>query len=154
MAASVAAKQLRRYPAVPADSTSSYPHVVHNRWVVKIAAALADITREIHGITLNRDYLLAAALLMDGSKLVKYEVSDGNIQRSPIGQQLPHGTYGAHVALEVGLPMEIVHMILAHTPESTVPPQTKKGKALLFLDQVDMAVLGTDRWQRKLAHFR
>lgn len=84
------------------------------RSTARIALAAAQVMEEISGSKINQDYLLAGALLRDVGKL---------LEKAPIGQGelashlLRHPFTGVHIALSVGLPLEIAHIIAASGPE-------------------------------------
>lgn len=134
---------------VPISPHTDLPHIPHNRSVVQMALSVVDVLESVHGVHVDRDHLLAAALLQDASKLVELEPSgDGNVVRSATGQRYQHGFYAAHVALAEGMPAEIVEAILGHTPEAPGFPTALITKVLYYVDQIDMAALGIDRWKK------
>lgn len=140
--------------AVPVLPQTDYPHVIHNRALVQMALRIADVLEEIHGVKINRDHLIAAVLLQDACKLVEFTPQADGYVRSAIGEQFQHGFYGAHIALEVGLPHEIVQAILAHTFDHASYPSTLIGKILFYIDQIDMAALQADRWKKSSFLYR
>ncbi len=140
-----------RISDVPVTPSLNYSHVVHNRSVVQMALATAKIVEEFHGAVVNRDYLIAAALLQDVSKLVEYQPGEGGEKPhlSEKGTSFQHGFWGAHMALEVGLPEEIAQSVLYHTFEGAKYPPNLITKILFYVDQIDMAALGGDRWKKR-----
>jgi hypothetical protein len=140
---------------VPVSRAINYPHIRHNRAVVRLVLAMADVVEELHGVKVNRDLLLAAALLQDASKLVEYRPgNDGTVERTEIGGQLGHSTYSAHAALDEDLPIELVHAILSHSPDSSLMWNCLEAKLLYLADQADIAALKGDRFQKKVFLFR
>ena len=133
---------------VPVSAKLSYPHIPHNRSVVQMALRVAEVLERFHGTRVNRDHLLAAAILQDASKLVEYEPGQGGVVASEVGGAYQHAFYAAHVALEVGLPHEVVQAILTHTAEAPQYPATLIAKILFYVDQIDMAALGGARWKK------
>ncbi len=139
---------------------SDCSQVKHNRSVVLMAVGVADSIEKIHGIKINRDYLISAALLQDVSKLIEYEPCFCENQhttkaiRSDIGERFTHSFYGAHIALQVGLPNEIIEAILDHSPSSPSFPKTLIGKILFYVDQIDMAAIKGDRWKKAIYIYR
>jgi hypothetical protein len=132
---------------LPVSPKIAYSHITHNRSVAAMALSVAEILREFHGTEIDRDRLLASALLQDASKLVEYEPSeDGTVVLSEIGRHFPHAFYAAHAALAEGLPEGIAEDILTHTYEGSWFPRTLEAKILFFVDQIDVAALGGDRW--------
>jgi putative nucleotidyltransferase with HDIG domain len=107
--------------------------VDHVRVTAQGSMALAEIIEQIQGIKIDRQRLLLLALLHDVSKLVEYE--DG--RKTDMGQLIQHGFYGAHLALNEGFPLEIVHEILTHTPQSKMRPNFLEGILLAHIDYGD-----------------
>lgn len=135
--------------SVPVTATFTYSHVVHNRSVVHMAMAIADILEKFHGVEIDRDDLLTVALLQDASKLVEFERDGEAYRMSQIGARLQHGFYGAHAALEAGLPVKIAQGILEHTFNGPRFPEDLITRILFYVDQIDMAALKGDRWKKQ-----
>lgn len=91
----------------------------HTRAVTQMAKAICDIAKEIYGekMPLNRDYLIAGALLHDVGKLMEYEIKDGKYVQTKIGKTLRHPFIGAALAYLNGLPPEVAHIIAFHSHE-------------------------------------
>jgi hypothetical protein len=136
---------------VPTSPEIPYSHVPHNRCVLAMALAIADAYERFHGVKTNRDVLIAAGLLQDASKIVEMQSkSDGTIEMSPKGKTYPHAFYAAHVALKHGVPDEICHIILTHSPQSPKFPASLEGKILYYADQLDVIAIHKDRWIKDL----
>jgi hypothetical protein len=127
-----------------------YLHIPHNRAVVEMAVAVAATFERFHAVTVDRDVLVAAALLQDASKLVEYTLVDGKIAYSGLGREYPHAFWAAHVALKHGVPDEICHIILTHTPQAAAFPKSLEGKILYYVDQLDVLAIHGDRWRKQL----
>jgi HD superfamily phosphohydrolase YqeK len=139
---------------VPVTPKTHYPHIIHNRAIVQMAIKVADVLEKCHGIKVDRDFLISSALLQDASKLVEYMPTEGGYGFSSIGEKFQHGLYSAHIALEVGLPDEIVQAILTHTFDNPTYPPTLIAKILFYVDQIDMAALEGDRWKKMSVVYR
>ena len=92
----------------------------HFRGVARMAIALADGLEAVMGpLGIDRDVLMAGGLCHDVGK--PYEFSPRNIERwqaNPGAVGFPsvrHPGYGVHLALTVGLPEAIVHIVGAHS---------------------------------------
>ncbi len=127
-----------------------HPHIPHNRAVVDMALAVASAFERFHGVKVDRDVLVAAALLQDASKLVEYTLIDGVVALSAIGREYPHAFYAAHTALKHGVPDAICHIILTHTPQAASFPTSLEGKILYYVDQLDVLAIHGDRWRKQL----
>ena len=136
---------------VPTSLEIPYPTVPHNRCVLDISIAIADAFERHHGIKLNRDYLIAAAVLQDASKVNEFAPdADGNTNPTELGKNFPHAFWAAHVALQHGVPDEVVHVLLTHTPQSPKFPNTLEGKILYYVDQIDVIGIHKDRWKKEI----
>lgn len=116
--------------------------VQHTNSVVDISLAIAHILQDNLQVLLNFDILLAGALLHDASKMLEFEKKeDGTFGKSTIGLKIPHASYGAHIALDVGLPLEVLHLIFTHTPQTAMLPNTTEGLIMTYADYVAADVL-------------
>ena len=91
--------------------------VAHTRLVTQMALKIGELVAET--ITkINKDFLVAGALLHDVGKLVEYSRSDkGYFLKSQLGNLFRHPAIGMHLCLSEGLPYEIAHICLAHSSE-------------------------------------
>jgi|ERR1700733_1064705 len=136
---------------VPVSPTLTYSHVIHNRSVVHMARATADVVQEFHNVTVNRDHLYAAALLQDAAKLVEFDCLDPSSRKvvhSDLGRRFQHSLYVAHLAFSAHLDLDIIEAIVDHTYSSSRFPRTLIGKILYYTDQIDMAAMGGDNWKK------
>src|SRR5690606_13348386 len=118
---------------VPISPEIPYPTKPHNQCVVAMALAVADAFERFHGVKVNRDHLIAAASLQDASKVVEYDAGPGDTAVfSELGRQYPHSFWAAHVALRKGIPDEVVHVLLTHSPQAPKFPATLEGKILYY----------------------
>lgn len=136
---------------VPTGPEIPYPTIPHNQCVMAMALAVADSFERFHGLKVDRDRLIAAAVLQDASKVVEFARGpDGKVDFTPRGQQYPHAFWGAHVALKHGIPDDVVHIIIYHTPQSAKFPESLEGKILYYVDQIDVLGIHKDRWRKDL----
>ncbi len=90
--------------------------ITHTRLVTQMAQKIGDLAEQITKI--NKDFLVAGALLHDVGKLVEYSRSDkGNFLKSQLGDLFRHPAIGMYLCLIEGLPYEIAHICLAHSSE-------------------------------------
>ncbi len=113
--------------------------VQHVRGVTQAARRLAEIAMTLYpGVEIDLDVLTAGALLHDASKPLEGSPRG----KTSVGKLFPHGWLAAHMALEAGLPNEIVHIIITHTRNSSaVPPKTYEGLLVHYADYCDSDVL-------------
>ncbi|GAB4310413.1 MAG: HD domain-containing protein [Candidatus Bipolaricaulota bacterium] len=130
---------------VPADlnripftllKASGVSYVEHVRAVTRIARAACDTFQEVFGdrVPLNRDVLLAGALLHDVGKLVEVEEVEGKFRKSRSGKALRHPFSGAALAYAAGLPPEVVHIIAVHSKEGDPYPRSPEGAVVHHAD--------------------
>ena len=121
--------------------------VAHVNGVAQIAVTLAEICKENQGLSYDRDMLIAACLLHDGSKPVESEPDpDGTvprgcpvrpIRRSELGELMPHSTYVAHKVLEKGMGERLAHLLITHTHSCNVRGKGWEAALLFYSDFVD-----------------
>lgn len=124
-------KNLENVPYTPTIKKST---ILHLRSTTRSAVAIAKVLKELHGIDVNLDYLIAGALLHDVSKPMEYSSQGG---RTPLGQKIPHGSYGIAAALEQDLPVEVVHIIASHTPHLRKMPESVEAIIVRHVDGLE-----------------
>lgn len=141
-----------RIEDVPTSKDIPYSNLTHTRAIVRMALAVAGVFSQQHGVKLNLDLLIAGALLQDVSKLIELRpTSDGTTEKSDSGRLCPHPFLGAHAAANAGLPDDVIHIILAHSPSSASFPLSLEGKVLYYVDQLDVLAIHKDRWKKTIA---
>ena len=120
----------------------SYRLVDHVRAVAQGCLAIADIGATLQGIHLDRQRILALALLHDVSKLLETEPDDlKGTRTSELGNLIQHGVLTAHLALEEQLSLDLVHLILTHTPHSKMEPHFLEGIVHYHVDLANAGVI-------------
>ena len=92
----------------------------HVRSVTRICAAVSDTFDEIYNgvdLKLDRDMLLAGALLHDVGKLVEMEEVNGAFAKSADGKLVRHAFSGVALADAHELPAAVQHIIGTHSKE-------------------------------------
>lgn len=140
---------------VPVSLKITYPQIRHTQAVLEMAILVAGVASKVHGTEIDLDILIAGALLMDVSKFAEYrpEPDSGN-WRTQVGALLPHGTVAASLSLAKGLPLEVIHIILSHSPNGGKAPATVEAQMLDWLDQLDLNALGANLWTRNVIHLQ
>ena len=108
----------------------------HTRRIAKLAWNVASAREE----RLNKDHLIAGALLHDVGKLLEYEMKDGKIVKSPFGEKTRHPIAGAQLAEEYKLPKEVVHIIAAHSHEGDTMNRTPEAIIVHHCDFIDFEI--------------
>ena len=91
----------------------------HKRCVVHVARKSAESMQEFLGraLKIDKDTVIAGAILADVGKLLEYEKIDGKAVQSDRGKALRHPFTGVAIAMECGVPDEVCHIIAAHAAE-------------------------------------
>jgi putative nucleotidyltransferase with HDIG domain len=92
----------------------------HVRSVTRICAAVSDTFDEIYNgvdLKLDRDMLLAGALLHDVGKLVEMEEVDGAFRKTAAGKLVRHAFSGVALADAHDVPAAVQHIIGTHSKE-------------------------------------
>jgi putative nucleotidyltransferase with HDIG domain len=109
----------------------------HVRSVTRICAAVSDTFDEIYGgvdLKLDKDILVAGALLHDVGKLLEMEKADGGYRKSPDGKLVRHAFSGVALADAHGLPAAVQHIIGTHSKEGDPFKRTAEAIILHFAD--------------------
>ncbi len=91
----------------------------HKRCVVHIARRSAEAMQDFLGraLSIDRDIVIAGAILADVGKPLEYELVDGQARQSARGRALRHPFTGVAVALECSVPDAVCHIIASHAGE-------------------------------------
>src|SRR6266480_1970114 len=82
--------------------------------------AIADVLENSFrcDIPIQRDYLIASALLADVGKPLEFDKDvSGKVIQGPFGQQVRHPFSGVALAYKHGIPGEVMHIIATHSHE-------------------------------------
>lgn len=113
--------------------------VDHTKRMTTLAWNVVNVRDE----KLNKDYLVAGALLHDVGKLLEYEIRDGKVVKSKLGETMRHPESGAKLADECGLPKEVVHIIAAHSHEGDTMNRTPEAIIIHHCDFIDFEIKKT-----------
>lgn len=96
--------------------------MAHKRLVVHLALECEKKIAEFMGkdMPVDRDILIAGAILADVGKLVEYEMVDGQCVQSRRGQYLRHPFTGVGLAQECGVPDAACHIVATHAGEGNL----------------------------------
>lgn len=111
--------------------------VPHVRDVSACAVGLAETLVERRDADVSLDTVVAGALVHDVSKLYEFDGMD----ETPVGNLLGHPHYGVHVVAAAGLPVELSHVVLSHTPLTSVEPATLEAEIVRRADEAAAAVI-------------
>lgn len=111
---------LRSMPFTLLAQNVKITFIDHVRAVCRMCIACDDVLTEIHGgrkTPVNRDYLIAGALLADVGKLCEFEIVDGKPVKSDYGKHIRHPFSGVGLAFKHDVPSEVMHVIATHSKE-------------------------------------
>ncbi|MGD8719215.1 MAG: HD domain-containing protein [Candidatus Zixiibacteriota bacterium] len=113
------AEDMNRIPFTLLIEPCPATYLEHTRAVTWCALAASKALSKIYGprVEVNRDHLVAGALLHDVGKLLEYREEDGKFVKSDTGEMLRHPFSGTALAYELGLPTEVCHVIATHARE-------------------------------------
>ena len=112
-------EDIERMPFTLAKKVSA-SFAQHVRSVTRICAAVSDTFDEIYNgvdLKLDKDMLLAGALLHDVGKLVEMEEVDGAFRKTAAGKLVRHAFSGVALADAHGVPAAVQHIIGTHSKE-------------------------------------
>jgi putative nucleotidyltransferase with HDIG domain len=136
----------KRSPLTPADLTQmpftlhvkdcKVSFMDHKRLVVHLAQVSAEKIAEFMGeaMPMNRDELIAGAILADVGKLLEYEKVEGQTVQSRRGQYLRHPFTGVGLAMECGVPDAVCHIIATHAGEGNLVKRTAEAYVVHHTD--------------------
>jgi len=117
--------------------------IEHTRAVTQTSLKIAEVLEEQYGgrVSVDRDILLAGALLHDIGKLFEYRKDKGVFVKSREGELLRHPISGAAFAFGYGLPSEVVHIIAVHSKEGDGGKRTVEAVIVHHADFVNFDTL-------------
>jgi len=135
---------LRAMPFTLLVSGVNVTFVEHVRTVCKMCIACWNVLQAAYGSRnkVNRDVLIAGAMLADVGKALEFTKSDGQFVKSKHGQLLRHPFSGVGLAWEQGLPEEVIHVIAMHSKEAAGGKRTPEGIVLHHADFIDFELVG------------
>lgn len=106
--------------------------VEHVREVTAYAIAIADAMTAYRDLDLDRDLVVAGALLHDVSK--SFELDESGL--TAFDELVPHPHYAVHLLAEAGLSDALQHLVLAHSGRSAVEPRTIEALVVSVADRL------------------
>ncbi|MEA3391823.1 MAG: HD domain-containing protein [Candidatus Marinimicrobia bacterium] len=116
----------------------------HVRAVCRMCMAVDDVQEVLHAerrTPVNRDYLIAGALLADVGKLLEYEIIDGKSVKSSYGRYLRHPFSGVGLAFKHGIPEEVMHIIATHSKEGAGEKRSPESIIFHHADFIDFELV-------------
>ncbi len=114
--------------------------IEHIRGVTNICIKSYDVFADIYGDRnpLDRDVLIASALLHDIGKLVEYSIDDkGKFYTSRLGKLLRHPFSGVGLCYEFDLDPKILNAIAYHSKEGNLNKRSPEGVVVFHADFIN-----------------
>ena len=112
----------------------------HVRTVCKMCIACDEVLTEAYGdrkTPINRDILVAGALLCDVGKLMEYDKENGKVVKSKHGKYLRHPFSGVGLCFKYNIPDEVMHLIAVHSHEGDKFVRSPEAIILNHADFID-----------------
>jgi hypothetical protein len=135
---------LRNIPFTLLAENVKIMFIDHVRAVCAMCIACDKVLDQYHQnrkTPVNRDYLIAGALLADAGKLLEYEIVNGQPVKSVYGQHLRHPFSGVGLAFKHGLPSEVMHIIATHSKEGTGEKRSAESIIFHHADFIDFELV-------------
>jgi putative nucleotidyltransferase with HDIG domain len=117
--------------------------VEHLNSCARQCIAIADVLKKSFrcSIPIQRDYLIAGALLADVGKPLEYDKdASGNVVQGKFGQQVRHPFSGVALAYKHGVPGEVLHIIATHSHEGDKVERSIESIIFHHADFVDFDI--------------
>ncbi|HOP06461.1 MAG TPA: HD domain-containing protein [candidate division Zixibacteria bacterium] len=135
---------LRSMPFTLLAENVNITFIDHVRAVCLMCIACDEVLDKVHGknkTPINRDYLIAGALLADVGKLLEFEIVDGKPVKSDYGKHIRHPFSGVGLAFKHGLPSEVMHVIATHSKEGTGEKRLPESIVFHHTDFIDFELV-------------
>jgi 7,8-dihydroneopterin 2',3'-cyclic phosphate phosphodiesterase len=110
----------------------------HTVSVVRIALTLSDLVEDVYGGEVDRDVILAGAILHDVMKCYCYEeTEDGGFRTSDFGGRVDHLTLMVSELIKRDFPQGVIHVVASH--HGDVGPTKPKTIEALIVSIADLA---------------
>jgi 7,8-dihydroneopterin 2',3'-cyclic phosphate phosphodiesterase len=110
----------------------------HTLGVTQLSLTLCDMMEDLYGGSVNRNTVLAGAILHDVMKCYCYEENDeGGFRTSDFGGKVDHLTLMVGELMKRDFPLEVVHVVASH--HGDVGPTKPKTIEALIVSVADLA---------------
>ncbi|CAB3290155.1 Dihydroneopterin 2',3'-cyclic phosphate phosphodiesterase [Methanocaldococcus lauensis] len=115
--------------------------IEHTISVTKMALKIADVLEEVYGVNVNRDYIIAGALLHDIMKPYNYiKKEDGTYDHYDMFN-LDHLTLAVAELYKRDFPLEVIKIVASHHGEhSPTRPSSIEAYIVHYADEVDSKI--------------
>ena len=135
---------LKSMPFTLLVSNVNVTFIEHVRTVCRMCIKTWEVLQEAYGERnkVNRDVLIAGALLADVGKVLEFAYRDGEYVKSPHAQYLRHPFSGVGLSWEQGVPDAVLHVIAMHSKEAAGGKRSPEGIVFHHCDFIDFELVG------------
>lgn len=136
-------EELRAIPFTLLAGDIDLRYVEHLRSCAQQCMVIADVLNKIFGdrIPINRDYLLAGALLADVGKPLEFDKdANGKVIKGFYGEMLRHPFSGVAMCYKHGIPPEVMHIVATHSHEGDKVQRSIESIIFHHADFVDFDI--------------
>lgn len=112
--------------------------IEHTRIVTDMAIAIGGTRKD-----LDMDVLITGALVHDVGKLLEYERQGETIVKSSFGKLVRHPVSGYGLVLAAGMPVEVAHIVAAHSKEGDSVTRSPEAIVIHHCDFIDFDIART-----------
>ncbi len=128
--------------------------VEHMVSVVTFSLTLCNIAQQVYSAEVNRDIVIASALIHDIMKPLTYSQSNDRYGMSLLGERVDHLTLAVSELIRRDFPLEVIHAVAAHHGRSgPTSPRTVEALICNLADTADAnlngEILNAARWATK-----
>lgn len=144
---SLSHKEFKKYPqwkiedaktpfTIGSVGTTERDVLNHTIAVTEMSMKMADIIENVYGGKVERDYLIAAAILHDVMKIFEWKkTADGSIEHT--GIPLDHSMLGVAELYKREFPEQVIHIVASHFGESgPTPPRNIEALVFHYIDNM------------------
>jgi 7,8-dihydroneopterin 2',3'-cyclic phosphate phosphodiesterase len=144
----------KTYEGIPLDKSPaglSHHHsyagglIEHMVSTTRIALAICDTAETVYDARVDRDLVVAGAIVHDIFKSATYtERENGTYASSPLAERLDHLTLGVAELVRRGFPLDLVHIMDAHMgwQHGPIGPRTIEALIVHLADMADSRLNG------------
>ena len=127
--------ELRSIPFTLLAGDIDLTFIEHLNSCVKQCIAIADVLEQCFGkrVPVNRDHLIAGALLADCGKPLEFAKDrQGKLIKGRFGDMLRHPFSGVAMCYKHGIPAEVMHIVATHSFEGDPPKVQRSIESIIF----------------------
>ena len=127
-------KKIEKIPFTLLKQTSR-TLVEHTRCVTRMAIAVAKTRRDLYF-----DVVVAGGLVHDVGKLMECELRNNKYVKSAYGKLVRHPVSGYGLVIDAGLPVEVAHIVAAHSEEGEKVTRSPEAVLIHHCDFIDYEI--------------